>query len=123
MPDLFDYVGSVEHFPVLGHWEFFNHAGVCPLPHEVAQAMRRYTREAEAGAYLSGHWYHDVESLRLSVAKLINAHRDEIAFVKNTSEGISIVANGIDWQWGDRIVTTAVEYPANVYPWMEVCRG
>lgn len=123
MPDLSDYVGSVEHFPILGHWDFFNHAGVCPLPHPVAQAMRRYTREAEAGAYLAGQWYHDVEQLRRMAAKLINAHRDEIAFVKNTSEGISIVANGIDWQWGDRIVTTAVEYPANVYPWMEVCRG
>ncbi len=54
---------------------------------------------------------------------MLNCHRDEIAFVKNTSEGISIVANGIDWQWGDRIVTTNVEYPANIYPWMEVARG
>jgi selenocysteine lyase/cysteine desulfurase len=43
--------------------------------------------------------------------------------VKNTSEGISIVANGIDWQWGDRVVTTNVEYPANIYPWMEVARS
>jgi hypothetical protein len=51
------------------------------------------------------------------------ATKEEIAFVKNTSEGISIVAKGIDWQWGDRIVTTAVEYPANIYPWMEVVRG
>ncbi|MGC4005107.1 MAG: aminotransferase class V-fold PLP-dependent enzyme [Pirellulales bacterium] len=42
--------------------------------------------------------------------------------MKNTSEGISIVANGIDWQWGDLIVTTGIEYPANIYPWMEVVR-
>jgi selenocysteine lyase/cysteine desulfurase len=62
-------------------------------------------------------------SLRALAARVINADREEVALVKNTSEGISIVANGLDWQWGDRIVTTSVEYPANVYPWMEVVRG
>jgi selenocysteine lyase/cysteine desulfurase len=123
MPDLFDYVGSVEQFPILGHWDFFNHAGICPLSHEASRAMRRYAHEAEAGAYLVGAWYRDIELLRQSAAKLINAGRDEVAFIKNTSEGISIVANGVDWQFGDRIVTTAVEYPANIYPWMEVARG
>jgi len=85
--------------------------------------MRKFATEGEAGAYLATTWYQDIEKLRHSAAELINAHRDEIAFVKNTSEGISIVANGIDWQWGDRIVTTEVEYPANVYPWMEVVRN
>jgi selenocysteine lyase/cysteine desulfurase len=54
---------------------------------------------------------------------MINAHRDEIAFIKNTSEGISVVARGIEWQWGDVIVTTGVEYPANIYPWMDVVRS
>jgi len=122
MPDLFDYVGNAEQFPVLSHWDFFNHAGVCPIPHVASRAIRRYAHEAEAGAYLAGPWYVEVEKLRSTAARIINAHRDEIAFVKNTSEGISIVANGIDWQWGDRIVTTAVEYPANIYPWMEVAR-
>ena len=123
MPDLFDYVGNAEQFPVLGHWDFFNHAGVCPVPHVASRAIRRYAHEAEAGAYLAGTWYADIEKLRITAARMLNAHRDEIAFVKNTSEGISIVANGIDWQWGDRIVTTSVEYPANVYPWMEVARA
>src|SRR5207248_568925 len=56
-------------------------------------------------------------------AELLNAAAEEVAFVKNTSEGISIVANGIDWQWGDRIVTTGVEYPANIYPWVEQVRA
>ena len=91
-----------------------------PVPHAAAEAMRLYAQQAEDDAYLHTGWYSDIEKLRVaSAAPLINAHRDEIAFVKNTSEGISIVANGIDWQWGDRIVTTAVEYPANIYPWME----
>src|SRR5438876_1129328 len=123
MSDIATYIGNADAFPVLRHWHLFNHAGVCPLPRFVAEAMRKFAAEAEAGAYLQTSWYQDIEKLRHSAAELINAHRDEIAFVKNTSEGISIVANGIDWQWGDRIVTTEVEYPANIYPWMEVARG
>jgi cysteine desulfurase/selenocysteine lyase len=121
--ELNSYVGNADAFPVLRRWDFFNHAGVAPLPHVASKAMRQYAREAEAGAYLGTSWFADIEKLRQSAAALINCHRDEIAFVKNTSEGISIVANGIDWQWGNRIVTTAVEYPANIYPWMEQSRG
>src|SRR5437016_4869096 len=117
------FIGNAEAFPVLNRWDFFNHAGVSPLCGLAAAAMRRYTQQAETDVYLGTHWYADIEQLRVRVAKMINAHRDEIAFVKNTSEGISIVADGIDWQWGDVIVTANVEYPANVYPWMEVVRG
>ncbi len=120
---LSQYVGNAEAFPVQRHWDFFNHAGVAPLPAVTGKAIRTATREAEAGAYLGTTWYKDIELLRQASASLINCHRDEIAFIKNTSEGISIVANGIDWQFGDRIVTTAVEYPANIYPWMEQARG
>jgi cysteine desulfurase / selenocysteine lyase len=122
MADIDSYVGNAEAFPVLRQWDFFNHAGVCPLPRAAGEAIRKYAREAENGAYLQTAWYKDIEQLRRSAAKMLNAHRDEIAFVKNTSEGISIVANGIDWKSGDRIVTTAVEYPANIYPWMNVQR-
>jgi cysteine desulfurase / selenocysteine lyase len=120
--ELRNLVGNKELFPVLREWDFFNHAGVCPLPKVAGDAFRTYAAQAEAGAYLGTHWYGDIEKLRVASAQMINAHRDEIAFVKNTSEGISIVANGLDWQWGDRIITTNVEYPANVYPWMEVVR-
>lgn len=123
MSDLARYIGNVEEFPILGKWDFFNHAGVSPLPKAAADAMRKQAGESESGAYLGASWYADIERLRLLSASVINAHRDEIAFVKNTSEGINIVARGLDWQWGDRIVTTAVEYPANIYPWMEVARS
>jgi cysteine desulfurase/selenocysteine lyase len=117
------YIGNAEMFPVLKRWHFFNHAGVSPLPKVAGEAMRAYTVQAQDGAYLGSTWYADIEKLRQSTATLMNADRDEVAFVKNTSEGISIVAQGIDWQWGDKIVSTNVEYPANVYPWMEQVRS
>ena len=123
MAELRNLVGNVDAFPILGKVEFFNHAGVTALPRAAADAMRTYVAQAESTAYLGAGWYADIERLRVQSAALINATKEEIAFVKNTSEGISIVANGIDWQWGDRIVTTKVEYPANIYPWMEVVRA
>lgn len=122
MLDIRQLIGNVEVFPILNHWAFFNHAGVSPIPSPAADALRAYAHAATTTVYLGSNWYGDVENCRKLCAKMIGAHRDEIAFVKNTSEGISIVAHGIDWQWGDVIVTTAVEYPANMYPWMEVCR-
>jgi selenocysteine lyase/cysteine desulfurase len=118
-----DFIGKAELFPILRNWAFFNHAGVSPLPKVAAAAMQAYLAQAQSAGYLSAGWYPEIEKLRQDSAALINAHRDEIAFVKNTSEGISIVASGIDWQYGDRIVTTNIEYPANIYPWMEVARA
>ena len=120
--DLSAYIGNADAFPILKHWDFFNHAGVCPLPRCAADAIRAYASQAETDSYLVGTWYRDIESLRVASARMLNAHRDEIAFIKNTGEGLSIIANGIDFQPGDRIVTTAVEYPANIYPWMDIAK-
>src|SRR5262249_9203559 len=41
----------------------------------------------------------------------------EIAFVKNTTEGLGLVASGLEWQRGDQVVSCDLEYPSNVYPW------
>jgi cysteine desulfurase/selenocysteine lyase len=122
MPDIQHYAGNPDAFPILRKWDFFNHAGVAPLPRAVSDALRKWAGEAETDSYLVGTWYKDIERLRLLSARMLNCHRDEIAFVKNTGEGLSIVAQGIDWKPGDRIVTTGVEYPANIYPWMEQAR-
>jgi len=115
-------VGNASAFPILESWDFFNHAGVSPIPHAGAEAMRKYALEAERGTYLDTRWYKDLEAFRASAAKLLNATREEIALVKNTGEGLSIVANGIAWKSGDRIVTTGVEYPSNIYPWMDIAK-
>jgi selenocysteine lyase/cysteine desulfurase len=120
--DLAYFVGNEREFPILGRWDFFNHAGVCPLPRCAADAIRGFAAQYEDHAYLDTGFYRQIDALRASAARMLNAQKEEIAFVKNTSEGIATVANGIDWRAGDRIVTTAVEYPANMYPWMDVSR-
>lgn len=115
-------VGNPDHFPILGQWDFFNHAGVAPLPKAAADALRTFAHQYETTAYIGTGWYKDIEKLRELAGRLIHADAGEIAFVKNTSEGIATVAAGLNWQPGDRIVTTAVEYPANIYPWMDLAK-
>jgi selenocysteine lyase/cysteine desulfurase len=60
--------------------------------------------------------------VRAAAAQLIGARAHEIAFIRNTSEGLSLVASGLDWQPGDNVVTVADEYPSNVYPWFGLQR-
>lgn len=120
MTDIAHYVGNTTEFPILSHLDFYNHAGVAPIPRRGAEAIRQYAHQAESAAYVGAHWYREIESLRAAFATLLNADKQEIALVKNTSEGIAIVARGVKWAPGDRIVTTNVEYPANIYPWMDV---
>ena len=112
----------VREFPILKHWLFFNHAAVAPLTARAAEVIERYAKEAREDAYLSGNWYARADAARKLAAELINAHPDELAFVKNTSEGLAFVANGLTWKSGDEIITSAVEYPANIYPWMDVAQ-
>jgi len=111
-----------REFPILSRWDFYNHAGVAPLSNRAAEALLRYTAEARDDAYLTGRWYDHAETTRELAAKLIGATPKEIAFIKNTSEGIAFVANGLEWNAGDEIVSTAIEYPANVYPWMDLAQ-
>jgi len=61
-----------------------------------------------------------VEEIRQLSATLIGADEDEIAFVQNTTAGISLVAEGFPWEKGDNIVTLANEFPSNLYPWMNL---
>jgi len=117
LPSTFD---SAREFPILSRWHFFNHGGVAPISARAAEALNLYTKQACEDAYLSGKWYQQAETTRQLSARLINATPSEIAFIKNTSEGLAFVANGLEWKSGDEILSTAVEYPANVYPWMDL---
>jgi selenocysteine lyase/cysteine desulfurase len=109
-------------FPILKEWMFFNHAGVSPMSARAAAAMRDYAAESMEKAYLSGTRWKRLEVIRGDAARMIGAETEEIAFVKNTSEGLAFVANGLEWKAGDEIISAAIEYPANVYPWMDLER-
>jgi selenocysteine lyase/cysteine desulfurase len=69
------------------------------------------------------HWCrHADTAIKDRIGGLIGAERGEIAFVKNTTEGLAIAANGLDWRPGDNVIVPDIEYPSNVYCCMNLER-
>lgn len=105
-------------FPVTRNLVYFNHAAVGPLSTRATEAMEWQARDQrDFGALHWRDWYATHRAARESAAKLIGASPEEIAFIKNTSEGLSFVAQGMRWREGDNVVTTALEFPSNWTPW------
>ena len=120
---MFDWDSLRHFFPVTEKYIYLNHAGVSPLSTQTQSAMEAFLKEATENGYTNSQmWTETIESCRQSAAKLINANPDEIAFVKNTTQGIILTANGINWQAGDNVITTNVEFPSNIYPWWNLER-
>lgn len=110
-----------NEFPVTRKYIYLNHAGVSPVPAGAAAAVvDLVTLFRDEGAFHLRKWLEIAEEVRGRFARLVGASQDEVAFVKNTSEGISIVAAGFPWKEGDNLVTANVEFPANVYPWLRL---
>jgi len=107
-----------QEFPVTRNYNFQNHAAVAPLSRRSAEAVRTYLARAEENSYIGGGFYKHADRVRGQIAELIKANADEVTFAKNTSDGISMIANGLSWQNGDNVVTSSVEFAANMYPWM-----
>lgn len=112
-----------KEFPVTESAVYLDHAGVAPVPLRVKSAIDEFLAEACSKAYINyDSWMDRVEQVRSSSAGLVGAHSDEIAFVKNTSHGISIVAGGLDWREGDNVIVFEKEFPSNIYPWLDLER-
>lgn len=106
-----------EQFPITRNYNFQNHAAVAPLSRPAADAAREYLDHSLEHSYIDGDFFKRVDQVRAQAARLIGAKTDEVTFSKNTSDGISMVANGLSWSTGDNVVITNAEFPANVYAW------
>jgi selenocysteine lyase/cysteine desulfurase len=116
--DLMDF--RVE-FPVTEKLIYLNHAAVAPLCRPAAEAMKWLAEDCwRNGSHHYDQWLETYDGLRRSAARLVNGSPDEIALMKNTSEGIATIANGIDWKPGDVIVAFKEEFPSNQYPWQRL---
>ena len=111
-----------EEFPVTRECAYLNHAGSGPLPRRGVQRMQALADLVSRTG--DRRWLErntEMDRVRGLAARLLGArHAHEIAFVENTSAGLSLVAGGIDWKPGDNIVSAAPEFPSNVYPWMQL---
>lgn len=123
MPISMTSVAFRELFPVTRNLVYFNHAAVGPLSVRAYEAMERHARDQrDHGALHWREWYAEYDRLRESIARLIGATPGEIAILKNTSEGLSFVAEGLRWNEGDNVVTTSTEFPSNWTPWKRLER-
>jgi len=116
-----DWTSLRNEFPVTRRWAFLDHAAVAAPTERARRALVEWTDDLAAnGVVTEGRWLKRVEESRQLFGRLLNADPLDVAFVKNTSEGIDFVAEGFPWRPGDNVVTSADEYPANLYPWLNL---
>jgi len=106
-------------FPLDQSVIYLNHAAVAPWPKSTSEAVKQFADEkCKTGAQNYLQWLKKERLLREQLRILINAPSiDDIALVKNTSEALSFVAYGLDWQPGDNIVSSNEEFPSNRVVW------
>jgi cysteine desulfurase / selenocysteine lyase len=106
-------------FPVAERYTYLNHAALGPLPRRTADTIAEVARDfRDKGVLAEKRWLPAVDRTRDLLAQLLNTSADDLAFTKNTSQGLGIVAASLPWQSGDTIITVRGEFPANVYPWL-----
>lgn len=110
-------------FPVLETEKIWlNHASISPLSVRVRAAVDSYMENRMTGdidVYLAAQ--KSVAAAKRNLARMINASPERIGFTANTSEGVNILASGLDWKSGDRIILNDAEFPTNVVPFLN-CR-
>ena len=107
-----------HEFPVVREKVFLAHAGDCPLPRRVAEAIGEYARQSATGDQEKFVYPAVLEKGRNLAAQLLNCQTDEVAFVGPTSLALSFIASGLRLRKGDNILIYFDDYPSNVYPWM-----
>src|SRR5258708_1112368 len=107
-----------HEFPIAREKVFLAHAGVCPLPRRVAEAITNYalltTQDDQEALFLGARF----ATVRQLAARLVQALPEEIAFVGPTSLALSFIASGLTLGKNDNILIYMDDYPSNVYPWM-----
>jgi selenocysteine lyase/cysteine desulfurase len=106
-----------HEFPAARDKIFLAHAGVCPLPRRVADAIAECARQGTLGDQ-EAFMLHRLDDARKLASQLLNCQSDEIALVGPTSLALSFVAAGLNFRKGDNILIYHDDYPSNVYPWM-----
>lgn len=115
-----DEAWRLREFPIANNKIFLAHAAVTTLPRAVVGAMNRFNDACGSDFEGFGDVISEINAARKAAAGLIGSGPDEIALLGPTSLGLSLVARGLPWQPGDEIICYRDDYPANVYPWMQL---
>ena len=107
-----------HEFPVAREHIFLAHAGDCPLPRRVAEAIANYARQCATGDQEKLVYPLALNEGRRLGSQLLNCQPEEVAFVGHTSLALSLIASGLNLKKGDNILIYFDDYPSNVYPWL-----
>lgn len=108
-------------FPITERSIYFNHAAISPLPVPTIRAIEAQLKDVhENGSVNFRSWLAVKDKARELLANLLGARPEQVAFMRNTSDALSTVANGLTWRAGDNIVTFSREFPSNIYPWLRI---
>lgn len=102
-------------------YTYLNHAGIAPLPRRAVDAIAAAARaSARGGSVGEDERFAATDVTRGLAADLLGVPSQDVAFVKNTTEGLGFVANGLEWHPGDRVVVPDAEFPSTIYPWLSL---
>jgi cysteine desulfurase / selenocysteine lyase len=108
-------------FPLTKRMVYLNHAAASPPPAPTILAVEAQMRDVALNGTLHyRQWVAVKESARKLAAAMIGARPEQVAFMRNTSDGLSTIANGLRWRAGDNVVTFKREFPSNIYPWLRL---
>ncbi|HEX8707798.1 MAG TPA: aminotransferase class V-fold PLP-dependent enzyme [Pyrinomonadaceae bacterium] len=108
-------------FPITEQLVYLNHAAVSPPPAPTIAAVEAQLKDvSHHGSLHFRDWLAVKQRARQLAAAMLGARPEQLAFMRNTSDGLSTVANGLRWRAGDNIVTFKKEFPSNVYPWLRI---
>jgi selenocysteine lyase/cysteine desulfurase len=108
-------------FPITERAIYLNHAAVSPPPVTTLAAVEAQLRDvAENGSLHYRSWVAVRERARSLAAAMIGARPSQVAFMRNTSDALSTIANGFGWRAGESVVTFRHEFPSNIYPWLRL---
>lgn len=111
-----------SEFPVMENMLYLDSAHQTPLATSVRAALSQFLAEGNEAAGPKPVWMKRVETAREGVARLLNASPGEIAFTKNTSEGLNIAANAVPLKPGDNVLLIEGDHPNNAYAWLNLKR-
>src|SRR5215469_13901043 len=108
-------------FPVTRNCIYLNHASNGPLPRPVARTLHTCIDDTSYfGNVNYTRWSEYERGAHRRLASLIHARPDQVALTASTSDGLMMIASGLDWQPGDSVVSAEGEFPSNVYPWLNL---
>ncbi len=114
-----DHIRSL--FPAAIRYTYLNSAAVSPMPTTAGEAVGRQLADvAMHGSLHYQDWIDTKNRARDLMSEMLKVRSDQIAFVRNTSDGVASIANGLSWKKGDNIVSFAGEFPSNFYPWRRI---